>query len=180
MGQFWVLILLDPTWCQGHFFRVTIVARDHAMTKWENNKHTHTQKHTWPIFSVKAVMSSYQYWRDHMPSLITINLSKWLLALLCLSTAAVARPFYLPPGHINISLPSFLPLFNSFIYNHLTACSFSPFSLLFCHLCPFFSQLIAPSVHASASPFTLFPLEEMHHKYVSHGDDYSNVHKGSI
>lgn len=100
------------------------------MSEWKKITHTHTQIHTWLVFSVQAVTSSYQYWRDHMPSLITINPSKRLLARLCLSTAAVARPFYLPAGHINISLPSFLPPFKSFIYSHLSACFFPIFFTL--------------------------------------------------
>lgn len=45
----------------------------------ETHRRARTETNTDPFLSDRAVVSSYQYWRDLKPSLITINLSKWPL-----------------------------------------------------------------------------------------------------
>lgn len=45
----------------------------------EMHRRARTETNTDPFLSDRAVVSSYQYWRDLKPSLITINLSKWPL-----------------------------------------------------------------------------------------------------
>lgn len=85
------IVWIPPDVKATFFPGATAVARDRAMSRWEK---ANTEAHAGPFFSLGAAVSSYQYWRDLEPGLITINPSKWLLSLACLYTAAVAPPFY--------------------------------------------------------------------------------------
>lgn len=105
--------------------------------QWVNEKkHKHTEKPMQPFYSVRGATSGYQYWRHHKPSLITINLSKWLFSLcpvsplLLLLLLHFIHTFYLPKS-LSLSL---IP---SFTTTYVHAFFFLP------HFFPLLSQLFA-------------------------------------
>lgn len=135
--------------------------------QWLNEKkQTDTQNHTrppllqseqpWVVISIGGISSP-----PSSPSICLNDSSLWPVSPLLLLLLHFIHTFYLPLSHINISLSSSLPLFNSFVYNHLSACVSFFFAHFLHHFLPLLSQLFALSLSfMSPRPPSPHPCDE--------------------